>query len=140
MEEQLTFAELTTVEFFEYPDLEKELMEHDVSSDEIHIEDNSIHDDEFDLNEFIVLGTNSSAIAKACDVINQVAAGFIETPNFSQTNNFKNSDINTGTQPINQNVSNQFLESKDNSFTWSVLEPTEIIFLKIDPKMIPNWN
>ena len=89
MEEQLTFAELTTVEFFEYPDLETELMEHDVSTDEIHIEDNSIHDDELDLNEFMGFGTsssnieNSSAIAKACDVINQVAAGSLGTPNFS---------------------------------------------------------
>ena len=29
MEEQLTFAELTTVELFKYPDLETELMEDD---------------------------------------------------------------------------------------------------------------
>ena len=144
MEEQLSFAQLTTVELFEYPDLEKELIEHDVSSDEIHIEDNSIHDDELDLNEFMVLNTspsnieNSSAFAKACNVINQIAAGSLGKPNFSQRYNFNNSDINTGSQPINQNVSNQFLESKENSVTRSVLEPTEIIFPKIGTEIIPT--
>ena len=83
---------------------------------------------------------DSSAIAKACDEINQVAAGSLGTPNFSQRYNFNNSDINTGTQPISQNESYQFLESKETSVTWSVLEPTEIIFPKIDPEMIPTLN
>ena len=40
MEEQLTFEELT-VELFEYMDLETEFMEHDVTSDETQIEENS---------------------------------------------------------------------------------------------------
>ena len=69
MEEQLTFAELKTAELFEYPDLETEFMEHNVSSDEIHIEDNSLHDDELDLNEFMVFGTSSSNIENSSAIV-----------------------------------------------------------------------
>ena len=60
---------------------------------------------------------NSSAIAKACDVINQVAAGSLGTSNFSQRYNFNVSDLNIERQPINQNVSIQFLKLKETSVT-----------------------
>ena len=92
MEEQLTFAELTAVEFYED---ELELIDHDESCIEIQIEEGSLIEDEIDLNDSQLIGLNSnyaeaqSSISNACDAINQVARGTIGESNNSQKFNYK---------------------------------------------------
>ena len=85
---------------------------------EIQIEEDSLIEDEIDLNDSQLIGLNynyaeaQSSLSNACDVINQ-ARGTIGKLNNSQKFN-NNISKNTSNQNSNtQNISDQILESKE---------------------------